>query len=115
MVHSQGVYFGYGLVMPTHNFVQIFPGSFRLNRNNEWKKVGNLDTELIKFLYFGDHVFITTRSVVDYGFEKGRVYNPYLWVNLEAMIQEAHETKDWFLQTFPGQTLGFYMFGNETD
>jgi len=117
MVHSQGVVFGYGAIIPIEVFVGVFPGSFVFYNGWVPNTIERMNTDLIKFIYQGETtstvVFITTAGAADYGFEKGYIFNDFTNVDMERIIQEAHQVRPWLEQTFPGNTQGFYIYGME--
>jgi len=61
-----------------------------------------------------DKVFITTRSSVDYGFEKGNIWNHYLPVNMEMIDEERYIIEPWIKQNFPNANIGYLMYGYYT-
>jgi len=113
------VTFGYGAVIPVQTFINVFPGSFRYE--NGWVATGEqpLDTNLVKFIYpeyeTAETIFITTVGATDFGFEKGRVWIEYTGVDLERIIEQAHQLKPWLEQQFPNNPVGFYMYATNDE
>lgn len=122
MGRSQGVVFGYGAIVPTQDFVRLFPGSFEINQQSQQWEAKNIDTlnlgNLIRVFYsvdeLTDKIFIATKSAVDYGFEKGDICEPFSQVNMNLIIQEGNLLAPWLTQNFPNAPFGFMMYGYYT-
>ena len=119
---SQGAVFGYGAIVPTEVYAQIFPYSFDYNfTTNEWEveDEDELETGLVKVFHStgnqSKNVFIATRSSVDYSFEKGSVWSPFVQVNLQQIVNEAQQLDPWLRQVFPNYPIGYLIYGYETD
>jgi hypothetical protein len=99
----------------------MFPGSFIHNpQNDEWvegnvSQLGNDSTQIFySYDEASDHVFIATKSSVEYDFEKGYIWNRYLPVHMQAIDQERAVLKPWLRQHFPTAPIGYLMYGYYT-
>lgn len=117
MVHSQGVIVGYGVIVPIEAFVAIFPGSFVYDDGWVPNRITDMNTNLIKFVYQEEttstSVFITTAAATEYSFEKGYIIQEYSHIDMERMINEAHQVRQWLKDIFPNYNQGFYIYGLE--
>lgn len=118
MGRSQGVVFGYGAIVPTQEFVNVFPGTFK-HDDGQWKpkknNISNIETTIAKIFYSeienADYVFIATSSSVNYNFEKGYIYTQYKNINLEEINNQAAILGPWLLKQFPNSNIGYLMYG----
>lgn len=122
MVHSQGVVFGYGVVVPTSVYEERFPGSFRRKRGtNEWEPINeeSLQTDVARVFYsegdVSNSVFVATRASAEYSFEKGHVDLIYKPVDMQQIINQSHVLSPWLQRAFPDYQANFIIYGYELD
>lgn len=118
MSRSQGVVFGYGAIIPTRDFVLLFPRSFVFNdRFSRWEEgtISKLNNNLVHVFYsindLTDTIFITTKSAIQYRFEKGCIRTPDVGIDMNRIIHEGYLLTPWLMQHFPKASVGFMMYG----
>ncbi len=120
MGFSQGVVLGFGVIVSIEEFVGVYPESFIWNEkykkwifNENEFELGHEDARIFTSNASpedGIHpgVFVTSASAVDYAFEKGYVWTPFMKINIDEIIVSESFISDWLLETFPDSTPGFY-------
>lgn len=119
---DQHAYFGYGIVVPLDEFVEVFPDSFEYDDEDygRWECIGieEMETESLKFVFMTQcrepTVFITTQSVAQYYFDHGDVTSSHYHgksVDLKQLMLDSLSIDPWLEEYFPSYPRGYMMYG----
>jgi len=110
---------GYGIVVSIKKFVNLFPGSFVVNKKYKYYEEGTIKNLGIDYYYNGHdtdyskpNIFITTKNAVRFDVYRNTFINPYTTIDVNTLLQESEVLEDWLIEYFPDYKMEFVIYGN---